>query len=287
MDVDEPAGEASEGRTVTLVVVGVRSVPSSGVDNQHHTGRLGLDALLDLPLFSPSNMLQDQGGTGNLLRRADGESRFSPHRNMMGNTNAFPANYDSQRHQRSLSSASRRPSDASSPSNGIPSIPATVLSESPPGPHPPPSTPAEPVLSAVSSGNSTPNRRPSSASAISASILPQLHEEPSSRPTVEPGEGDALSTGARHRRRSDSEYARHRHLGSGAARRNGVVEPDHPTPATSRTWLIYVVGTNLSENHPAFATPSLFTDVSYLENLPRKTNVTVLTFCFRIRRTKT
>jgi hypothetical protein len=26
--------------------------------------------------------------------------------------------------------------------------------------------------------------------------------------------------------------------------------------------LIYVVGTNLSEDHPAFATPSLFTDVS-------------------------
>ena len=69
------------------------------------------------------------------------------------------------------------------------------------------------------------------------------------------------------RRRSDSEFARHRDLGAGAARRNGVVEPDDintdTTPTQgSRSWLIYVVGTNLSEDHPAFATPSLFTDVS-------------------------
>ncbi|KAL1968591.1 hypothetical protein VTN77DRAFT_1801 [Rasamsonia byssochlamydoides] len=248
MDVDEPAGEGSEGgRTVTLVVVGVRSVPSSGiVGNQHHTGGLGLDALLGLPLFPPSNM-QDQGGTGNLLRRADGGSRLSPHRNMLESTDT------------SSSSVSRRPSDASSHPNGV--------SSSPPGPHPPPSTPAEPVLSAVPSENSTPSRRPSSASAISTSISPPLHEEPSRQPTVEPGEGDASSTGARQRRRSDSEYARHRHLGSGAARRNGVVEPDNPTPATSRTWLIYVVGTNLSENHPAFATPSLFTDNPTYEDM--------------------
>ena len=67
--------------------------------------------------------------------------------------------------------------------------------------------------------------------------------------------------GVRQRRGSDSEYARHRDLGSGAARRNGVVEPDN-VPDQGRSWLIYVVGTNLSEDHPAFATPSLFTDVS-------------------------
>lgn len=65
---------------------------------------------------------------------------------------------------------------------------------------------------------------------------------------------------ARQRRRSDSEYARHRALGSGAVRRNGMVEPDQPPPSGGRSWLIYVVGTNLSENHPALTTPSLFTD---------------------------
>lgn len=80
------------------------------------------------------------------------------------------------------------------------------------------------------------------------------------QPTVEPVE-DGIPLNARQRRRSDSEYARHRDLGSGAVRRNGVVEPDNAAPSTGRSWLIYVVGTNLSENHPAFATPSLFTDV--------------------------
>jgi hypothetical protein len=40
-----------------------------------------------------------------------------------------------------------------------------------------------------------------------------------------------------------------------------MVEPDQPPPSGGRSWLIYVVGTNLSENHPALTTPSLFTDV--------------------------
>lgn len=66
---------------------------------------------------------------------------------------------------------------------------------------------------------------------------------------------------ARQRRRSDSEYARHRGLGAGSNRRNGVVEPDNATPPVGRSWLIYVVGANVSENNLAFATPSLFTDV--------------------------
>jgi hypothetical protein len=40
-----------------------------------------------------------------------------------------------------------------------------------------------------------------------------------------------------------------------------MVEPDQSPPSGGRSWLIYVVGTNLSENHPALTTPSLFTDV--------------------------
>jgi hypothetical protein len=43
-----------------------------------------------------------------------------------------------------------------------------------------------------------------------------------------------------------------------------MVEPDQPPPSGGRSWLIYVVGTNLSENHPALTTPSLFTDVRLL-----------------------
>jgi hypothetical protein len=46
-----------------------------------------------------------------------------------------------------------------------------------------------------------------------------------------------------------------------------VVEPDQPPPSGGRSWLIYVVGTNLSENHPALTTPSLFTDNPTYEDM--------------------
>ena len=260
MDVDDPTEEGAEGRTVTLVVVGVRSVPSSnGVGGDQHHTRVGLETWLGLPLVPPRTGLPARSGLGSLFRRADGRSRFSPQRQMTA-ANPFPANYESQRHQRPPASP-WRPSDPTAP-GGLPGSLPAVLSESPPGPHPPPSTPAEPGLSRVSSGTTTPSRRPSSASAISPHILPQLYEDPSSQPAVESAEEDPTSfASTRQRRRSDSEFARRGHLGAGAARRNGVVEPDHPAPSAGRTWLIYVVGTNLSENHPAFATPSLFTDV--------------------------
>lgn len=263
MDIDEPSGgEGTDGRTVTLVVVGVRSVPSNnGIGrDQHNDARPGLDTLLGLPLVPPSNVLPNQASSGDLLRRADAPSRFSPRRHFMEGTNPLTSN-DSQ-HEQGASSISRRPSEAG-PSSGLSSSLSTVLSESPPGPHPPPSTPAG--LSAVSSGATTPSRRPSSASAISPSIPPQLPEDPQRQP--EPAEVNTPFNTARQRRRSDSEFARHRDLGSGAARRNGVVEPDNAPPSGGRSWLIYVVGTNLSENHPAFATPSLFTDNPTYEDM--------------------
>src|SRR6202007_948841 len=65
----------------------------------------------------------------------------------------------------------------------------------------------------------------------------------------------------------DSEFARRPELGSGAARRNGVVEPDHPPTGTGRSWLLYVVGTNVSPDHPAFTMPSLFTDNPSYEDM--------------------
>lgn len=46
-----------------------------------------------------------------------------------------------------------------------------------------------------------------------------------------------------------------------------MVEPDNAPPSGGRSWLIYVVGTNLSENHPAFAAPSLFTDNPTYEDM--------------------
>ena len=261
---DDPF-DGSDGRTVTLVVVGVRSVPSDHVVHEDGANTdPSLDALLSLPVAPSHNLLR--GGGGGLLRHADGRSRFAHRRRAsMGGINTFPANYDSQRHQRTLSSSrqgSLEPTPVSTSST------SAMMSESPPGPHPPPSTPAEPGLSAFPSGTTTPNRRPSSASAAHHPPLP--NRDLSTQHLREAGiltPEDQATRSVQQRRRSDSEFARHRDLGAGAARRNGVVEPDEvehddAQPQGSRSWLIYVVGTNLSEDHPAFAAPSLFTDVS-------------------------
>ncbi|GBF66791.1 RING finger protein [Trichophyton mentagrophytes] len=264
MDVD---GQGStdghqERRLLTLVVVGVRAVPpANGAAGDATTNnRLNVESLLRLPLLAPGNFLRNDRGSSNFLRRSDGRSRFSPRRYSVGGS-TFPANYDSQRHFRSQNS-SRRPSDVGSSSDLASSLP-TILSDSPQGPNPPPSTPAEAGLSRVSSAVNTPSRRPSSASAI----LPQLNEDGTGE-SGDPLEEHPMGFNpARRRRRSDSEAARHRGLGSGAARRNGVVEPDDPSPSGGRSWLIYVVGTNLAENHPAFAAPSLFTDNPTYEDM--------------------
>lgn len=258
--------EGAEGRIVTLVMVGVRSVPSDHVGEDALNAEPTLDTLLNLPTGPASNILRH--GSGGLLRHADGRSRFPRRRRAsMSGVNPFPANYDSQRHQR-MHSASRQGSlDTTAVSSSAMPL---VLSESPPGPHPPPSTPADPSLSAYSSGTTTPNRRPSSASALQHPPLPgrEIASQHLREAGILTSEDRALHA-VQQRRRSDSEFARQRNLGAGAARRNGVVEPDEvesgdAPPQGSRSWLIYVVGTNLSEDHPAFATPSLFTEVSLL-----------------------
>lgn len=266
-NVTDDISDGSDGRTVTLVVVGVRSVPTEHVGHEDAAiTEPSLDALLSLPLPPPSNTTRS--GAGGLLRHADGRSRF-PHRRRasMGGVNTFPANYDSQRHQRMLNSSRQGSIDTASVSTSASPL---ALSESPPGPNPPPSTPADPGLSAYSSGTTTPNRRPSSASAVHNPS--SQNRDISSQQIHEAGmvtHEEQAPRVVQQRRRSDSEFARHRDLGAGAARRNGVVEPDElesgdPPTQGSRSWLIYVVGTNLSEDHPAFATPSLFTDVSCL-----------------------
>ena len=259
--VSNDAEEVNDGRTVTLVVVGVRSVPSASL-NREDT-ETNLDALLSLPLRPPAATRNTT--SANLLRHASGTSRLAHRRRAsMGGVNQFPANYDSQRHQR-MQSSSRSASGDTTPVTTA-AIPM-ILSETPAGPNAPPSTPADPYLSAQPSGTNTPNRRPSSASAAQQSqgpyhdnLLGNLGESRSS--SSAPHDPHHA---VRQRRRSDSEFARHRDLGAGAARRNGVVEPDD-APSQGRTWLIYVVGTNLSEDHPAFATPSLFTDVSFMSH---------------------
>ncbi|KAI9367223.1 hypothetical protein BJX61DRAFT_547696 [Aspergillus egyptiacus] len=253
----ENHADSPEGRTVTLVVVGVRSVPSENgpVGEQPPAALPGLDALLRLPFLTP----------GSFSPRPATRPGATFSRPSQAGINGPITNDDVSR-QSGFSSSSRRPSDTGS--RGPPSSLPSVISDSPPGPHPPPSTPAEPGLSAVPSGASTPSRRLSTTSAIPPNILPQLNENGSMQPTVEPPEEGIPFHTHHQRRRSDSEFARHREqLGSGAARRNGVVEPDTHNPQAGRSWLIYVVGTNLSENHPAFAAPSLFTDNPTYEDM--------------------
>ena len=254
MDVDgqetseSTNGEEADRRLLTLVVVGVRSMPPNhrpGSESENPTGgRLNLENLL--PFLSPGNFLRSNGSPRRSERRSRG------HRHSLSAASAPSAHPTSP-------ASSRRQSEAGELASSLPS----VFTESPAGPNPPPSTPAEPNLSRVASGANTPSRRPSSASAF----LPRLAEDPI--PVIDDPIEENPSTFAfsRQRRRSDSEAARHRRLGSGAARRNGVVEPDRPSPNTTRSWLIYVIGTNLAENHPAFATPSLFTDNPTYEDM--------------------
>ncbi|PYH62329.1 uncharacterized protein BO96DRAFT_325277 [Aspergillus niger CBS 101883] len=267
MDVDNPT-DGPEGRTVTLVVVGVRSVPSGNgpSGDQPANPGTGLDALLRLPFLTPGSLARNHENGSGFPPRPDGRPRLPPIR-LQGEQHPSGLPTGSDISSQGGPTPLRRLSDAGTrvPLGSLSAAPS-VLSESPPGPHPPPSTPAEPGLSAVSSSASTPSRRPSTASAMSPSTLPPIDTNRPMQPTVEPTE-DGIPPNTRQRRRSDSEYARHRDLGSGAVRRNGVVEPDNAAPPTGRSWLIYVVGTNLSENHPAFATPSLFTDNPTYEDM--------------------
>ena len=254
-DMDQLTADGEPDRSVTLVLVGVRSMPhGQETAAGEHGGFAGptLDNLLSLPFLPPSNLL---GGTssGALFRRSEARTRLNSRRHSMTNF-SFPAQYESQRHHRPRASSGHLSPDQT-PGTNVP----TPVSESPPGPHPPPSTPAD-----IRSGHATPIRRPSSASAVHGAALPDLDED-QAQTTVEMAE--STYDVARQRRRSDSGIARRPELGSGAARRNGVVEPDNVPPGAGRSWLIYVVGTNVSPDHPAFTMPSLFTDNPSYEDM--------------------
>ncbi|KAL8947485.1 MAG: hypothetical protein Q9222_006242, partial [Ikaeria aurantiellina] len=269
---DEDTADGTDGRTVTLVVVGVRSVPSDHIGHEDMASAgPSLEALLNMPLpaTAPSNVFRNSG-PGSFLRRSDGRSRLPrPRRASLGVSNPFPINYGRQRLHRFNSSP--QDSGISTPATASGSV--SGQSDLPAGSHPPPSTPAESGLSPYSSGTTTPSRRPSSASALHAppvsarDMAYDALDEPRSS-----GSEQHVTHPVHQRRRSDSEFARHRNLGAGAARRNGVVAPDgvendNNMPSGSRSWLIYVVGTNISENHPALTTPSLFTDNPTYEDM--------------------
>ncbi|KAI4174293.1 MAG: hypothetical protein LQ343_002432 [Gyalolechia ehrenbergii] len=270
--LDEDASDGPDGRTVTLVVVGVRSVPSDHVGNEEvATTGPGLEALLNMPLptAAPPNLFRGTG-SGSFLRRSDGRSRLPrPRRASIGGVTPFPVSHSRHRQQRVNSS----PNGSGFSTPGTVSGSVSTVSDLPSGSHPPPSTPADFGVSPYASGATTPSRRPSSASALHqppVSTRDMAHTAPD-----DPRSSTSTQHAAHHvhqRRRSDSEFARHRNLGAGAARRNGVVAPDgveadNNMASGSRSWLIYVVGTNISENHPALTTPSLFTDSPTYEDM--------------------
>lgn len=267
MDLDSITGPGENDRSVTLVLVGVRSLPHGQDSNNGENGTLGpsLDTLLSLPFLPPANVMRN-GSSGALFRRSDASSRVrSSHRRHSMTNFSFPAQYETQRHQRTRASGSRasNTTDQSYPATPDANSVPNLISESPPGPNPPPSTPAD-----IRSGQASPIRRPSSASAVQPPNLPDLEEDHTQVPPENPSSSSESSFNiARQRRRSDSEFARRPELGSGAARRNGMVEPDPPAAGVGRSWLIYVVGTNVSPDHPAFTMPSLFTDHPSYEDM--------------------
>lgn len=258
------------GRMVPVIIVGIRSVtPREGEPQEEgNTTSPLFDALSNLPLIMPPGITTR--GSGTLLRRTDRRSRFSRNRRAsMSAVNGFPANYDRQRHQRMSSAPGRQPLEELTAVNGT--VP-TALSETPPGPHPPPSTPAEHALSAAPSAPSTPLRRPSSASGAQSPSSNPASRGPLVTPDRPIQEPVMPRLPTRRRRLSDSEFARYRDFGPGSTRRHGIVGDSEVDPSTTpfagsqpegtRTWIVYVLGGSYPEDHPILTTPSLFTDVS-------------------------
>jgi len=243
-----------EGRLVPIIIVGIRSIqPGSGTGQEDASIPPFLDALSSFP--TPPTSPGD--ANGHMLPPPQNGTRFSHRRRAsMGGFN-FPSNYDSQRHQRASPQERSRPWSS--------------LTDSPPGPLPPPSTPATTLnfSSAGPSGTTTPATSTSPPSPTIQSSAPSrrnsfVRRSPGStlEPTVE--EPQTHTRNARPRRLSESDFTRY---GAGAPRRRGVVEPDNNPGEGSRSWIIYVLGGSYPENHPILTTPSLFTDSPTYEDM--------------------
>ena len=243
-----------EGRLVPIIIVGIRSIqPGSGAGQEDASIPPFLDALSSFP--TPPTSPGD--ANGHMLPPPQNGTRFSHRRRAsMGGFN-FPSNYDSQRHQRASPQERSRPWSS--------------LTDSPPGPLPPPSTPATTLnfSSAGPSGTTTPATSTSPPSPTIQSSAPSrrnsfVRRSPGStlEPTVE--EPQTHTRNARPRRLSESDFTRY---GAGAPRRRGVVEPDNNPGEGSRSWIIYVLGGSYPENHPILTTPSLFTDSPTYEDM--------------------
>ncbi|KAI5304956.1 hypothetical protein KEM56_005620 [Ascosphaera pollenicola] len=256
--------ESTRSRTVTLIIVGVRAMRN--VTMPPHD--VGTGPEIEATGVRESNTSRHRLRASNLLRSATMSTRETGR--------SFRARFPFRRRRESAS----QQSGPGTPSRNPPSSDSSGIAEerfieqdpagaydSPPGPAPPPTTPADPsVLSAPPSHSVTPRRLSSVSSTLGEEQQQQQHDgadDSQQDSTVAP------FVHVRQRSRSDSEPERRR-FGAGSSRRNGIVEPDDTSsgnPSAGRSWLIYVIGTNLSENHPALLMPSLFTNSPTYEDM--------------------
>jgi hypothetical protein len=240
--------EEPEGRLVPIIIVGIRSI-TPGTNSNPDDSNIPpfLDALSTLPTPLAG---QGEGGTDTPIQPPRNGTAFSHRRRAsMGgvNTNGI---LEGQRHP--------RPTEQTRP--------WSTVSNSPAGPLPPPSTPASPGLSALSSESSTPTGGITPSSPTTQSGAPSRRASFARRATGALDSNTDLPSPRqrRQRRMSESDFTR---FGSGASRRNGVVEPDNSPGEGSRSWIIYVLGGSYPENHPILATPSLFSDSPTYEDM--------------------
>ena len=240
----------SGSRTVTVVVVGVRSVPSSSVTREGgQTVESGsLDTLLNFSDLPRAATPPSARSGGRLLRNITGRTRL-PRSLTSESSSSSPLSRLQFASQHGASHPSRAAGAESQ--HRTRTSPSDLQSELHPSPFPPPPfTTSSPYHGSHSTGTARTSESLHSEMGNTLSVLGLNRLRRPSSMSTEQGTG-----GLRSRRRTDSDAHRHLENGFRDSRRNGVVAPEG-----SRSWLIYVVGTNLSEDHPALAA-SIFGEV--------------------------
>ena len=270
LNIDQEQQDAAQALTILVVAIHSPATDHTPMNTENTSDppahRATLNAMVNLPPLSEASNLA-HGPFTDAHDSNERGSRLSHLRRASHHMSTSNLGWLSSR--RGEIPALRSPSSIHSARDSILQSSAVTspdgAGDSPPGPFPPPSTPAEHTRSAVSSQPTTPSRRPSIASTMRQS--PNMEANISSDATLAADTGQSTEHNlryARHRRRSESDSVRYRNFGAGAARRNGVVEPDRVEAdgRRGRNWLIYVVGTNFSPIQPTSATSSLFSEVS-------------------------
>lgn len=121
----------------------------------------------------------------------------------------------------------------------------TSVADTPQGPHPPPSTPAEPVLASASNA-------PRDTTTTNTATSTSTHRD-TPRPARRHSTPHLPANGTRNEATAEGSGSR---TGTGAGNERGA-----------RSWIIYVLGGSYPENHPILTTPSLFTDSPTYEDM--------------------